>query len=359
MSSELIRRRLYAQGLDRPFSSVHDAAHALTAIQAQERPASLWALGLRTLGSRISDVEEAVASRTIVRTWLFRGTLHFTTAEDVRWLLALVAPRLISRSKGRNAQLHLDSQVFELSREIITDVLDEQGQVTRSDLMAALEKKGVSIAGQRGYHILWHLALKGTICFGPMVNREPTFVLLDEWVPSGRDVTREQALEMLAVRYFSGHGPATAQDLAWWSGLTLAEVSEGIDAAGPRLHKEMHGGITHFHVTSSPRASMEPRVLLLPAFDGYVIGYKERSALLDGERSKKELSSNGVFYPALLIDGRAQGTWRGKKVRKGISIDIKPFSPVDPSFFDPLEAAAERYGSFLGVPVSVQVKREG
>ncbi len=356
-SADIAALRLCAQGISCPSSTVHEAVSRLLAVQAQDRPSSLWAIGLRSSASKIADVERAVASGSIVRTWLMRGTLHFTAAEDLRWLLHLVAPRLIARSKRRDEQLRLDDLVYEQCREILIRAMDSQGQMTRSDIMVALERKGITTTGQRAYHILRHLALQGVICFGPMIGREPSFVLLDNWVQSSKNITREQALGELAVRYFSGHGPATAQDLVWWSGLTMAEVRKSIEAAGSRLNEETMDGITYFSGPSRSGTNGGSNAHLLPAFDEYIIGYKERSAILDRGHTKDVLSSNGIFYPALIIDGCVQGTWRGRRSKNGITVEVKPFYRLNSLDIDSLEGAASRYGAFLDVPVSINVRK--
>lgn len=358
-SANISIRRLCAQGISCPSPTVHEAVSRILAVQAQDRPSSLWAIGLRSSGSTVADVERAVASGPIVRTWLMRGTLHFTAAEDVRWLLQLVAERVISRSKRRDEELGLDDLVYRQSTDVLTKALDTNGQLTRGDIMAALEGKGITTTGQRGYHILRHLALQGTICFGPMVGKDPSFVLLDDRVPPSKSVTQKRALGELAWRYFSGHGPATVQDLVWWSGLTMAEVREGIEATGSGLNEEMHDGTTYFSGPLRSGKAEGSNVLLFPAFDEYVIGYKERSALLDGEHTKDVLSSNGIFYPALVIDGRVQGTWRGRRSRKEVTIEVQPFSRLIPSDINPVEEAVERYGAFLDVPISLSIRRSG
>ncbi len=355
-SADLVHRRLCAQGIGCPSSNAHDVVSLLTGVQAQDRPSSLWAIGLRSSGSTVADVERAVASGPIVRTWLMRGTLHFTAAEDVRWLLQLVAERVISRSKRRDEELGLDDLVYRQSTDVLTKALDTKGQLTRGEIMAALGGKGITTTGQRGYHILRHLAIQGTICFGPMVGKELSFVLLDDRVPLSKSMTRKKSLGELAWRYFSGHGPATVQDLVWWSGLTMAEVREGIEAAGSRLKEEMHDGTTYFSGPLRSGKTEGSNVLLLPAFDEYVIGYKERSALLDGEHTKDVLSSNGIFYHVLVIDGRVQGTWKARRSKNDITIEVRPFSRLTSSGIDSLEGAVIRYGSFLDMPISMNVK---
>jgi hypothetical protein len=334
-----------------PNDSPYDAVARLTAVQAQDRPSSAWAIGLRTSNYTVSGIEKAVGSRSIVRTWLMRGTLHFTAAEDVRWILDLVAPKIIAGSKRRDDGLQLDEAVYERSRDVFINALKDRGQLTRSEMMSALEETGISTAGQRGYHILWHLALKKLICFGPMVGKEQSFVLLDDWIPEARSMSREQALGELAERYFTGHGPAAIQDLVWWSGITVSEAREGVEIAGPRLVKETHGGVTYWSGRLGPNAQ-GPDAHLLPAYDEYIIGYRDRSAVLDDRHTKDVLSSNGVFYPSLVIDGRVCGTWRATKKKGSVSIDLRPFSRLGREERKAVDGAAERYGNFLGQQVT-------
>lgn len=313
----------------------------------------MWAIGLRTLGSRADDIEEAVRSRAIVRTWLMRGTLHVAAAEDLRWLLDLLAPKIIARSKRRDENLRLDEAVYGDGRAVFIDALENHGQLTRIEMMDALEKAGISTAGQRGYHILRHLALEKLICFGPMVGKEPSFVLLDDWVPPGKKMPHDRALGELALRYLAGHGPASIQDLVWWSGITASEARMGIEMARSDLEEETRDGTAYFSAPNDLKNDGAGRVHLLPGYDEYIIGYRDRSAVLDKGHTKDVLSSNGVFYPALVIDGRVNGTWRAVQSKKGVSIKARPFSRLNDDELTALDEAVERYGKFIGRSVMV------
>lgn len=323
-------------------------------MQAQDRPSAVWAIGLRS-GATAEEVEKAVASRSVVRTWLMRGTLHFAASEDIRWLLDIVAPRVIAGSKLRDEQLRLDEATYERSREVFTDALRGGGRLTRSEMMAALECVGVSTASQRGYHILWRLALEGLICFGPMAGREASFVLLDEWVPASAKLPREEALARLACRYFEGHGPAGVRDLVWWSGITVREARSAIEAAGERLVKEDRDGSVYWSSSTGRRKGRGESAHLLPAFDEYIVGYRDRSAVLDGAYQKEVLSSNGIFYPTVVIDGRARGTWRAER-KKEARIVVKAFDRLDDTEIGALDDAASRYGRFLSLPAKLSVR---
>ncbi|MDW5561843.1 MAG: winged helix DNA-binding domain-containing protein [Methanomassiliicoccus sp.] len=352
-AADLASYRLCAQGVVCNYLDPHETVAGLTAIQAQDRTSALWAIGLRSVGSTIQEVERTVEAKRIVRTWLMRGTLHFTAAEDVRWMLALVGPKIISGSKRRDAELHLDEEVYGRSREVLTRTL-EAGPLARSKVMSTLESAGISIAGQRGYHILRRLALEGLICFGPMIGKEASIVLLDEWVPRTEVMSREETLTELARRYFTGHGPATVQDLVWWAGITVTEARRALESARPQLDEAVVGGVSYW---SAPygRGGREGRAHLLPAFDEYIIGYRDRGAVLDGRHTAKVLSSNGIFYPSIVIDGQARGTWKGTRSR-GMRVEARPFSPVSGEELKLVKEAAERYARFLGQRVELSVR---
>lgn len=351
--NDLARRRLCSQGIACPSSDPKGAVARLTAVQAQERPSAAWAIGLRS-GATVEEVEKAVASGSIVRTWMMRGTLHFAASEDVRWILDLVAPKVIARNKRRREELHLDERTFERGREVLSDALKGR-RLTRGEMLAALQDAGISTAGQRGYHILWRLALEGLICFGPMKEGEASFVLLDEWVPPSETLPREEALAWLACRYFDGHGPAGVQDLVWWSGITVSEARAAIKAAGERLTEERFCGNTYWSSSSGLREGETASVHLLPAFDEYIVGYRDRSAVLDGAYTKEVLSSNGMFYPIVVIDGTVRGNWKAER-KKEVRIEVRPFDRLSEEEIDVLEEAVSRYGTFLGLPAKLSVR---
>jgi len=222
--------------------------------------------------------------------------------------------------------------------------------------MSVLENNDISTAGQRGYHILRRLALEGLICFGPMVGREPSFVLLDAVVPKAPRLERDEALALLARRYFKGHGPAGLRDLVWWSGITVSEARSAIDEAGPDLVQEVINGSTCWSVPMCQETQNGPRTHLLPAFDEYIIGYQDREAMLDAGHAKRVLSSNGIFYPTVVVDGRVRGTWRANRSKSKVTIEATPFSPLSSRDKEGLDEAAERYGKFIALPAKLIVR---
>jgi hypothetical protein len=356
-SADIAARRLHNQRIaGAGFEQAGAVVAWMGAVQAQDYLGALWAVGIRTEAAREEAIEQAIAERTIVRTWPMRGTLHFVAPADVRWMLALLTPRVIAGQRGRHRQLGLDQAIFDRSRDVLTRALEGGRQLTRDALYEELEAAGISAAGQRGIHILQRLAQDGLLCFAARRGKQQTFALLEEWVPPARTLERDEALAALAERYFTSHGPATVQDFTWWSGLTVADAMRGIELAGPRLEREIIDGGTYWS-TPGPAASpapASPTAWLLPPFDEYTVAYKDRSAVHDPGRGGL-MSSTGIFYPAIVLDGRVAGTWKRVFKKESVVITLSPFAPLKKKERQTIAVAAEQYGAFLGRPCSITV----
>src|SRR5947208_2567529 len=249
---DIARVRLRNQQIaQQDFRSPAEVIAHLGAVQAQEYAGGKWAIGLRLPNATEADIEGAIAERAIVRTWPMRGTLHFVPAGDVRWMLALMASRVVTGNAGRYRQLELDEGTFELAKDVLISALSGGNQLTRQALYRLLVGAGITLEGTgrldsgqtRGLHILAYHAQTGLICYGLHQGKQPTFALLDEWVPPARTLERDEALAELTKRYFTSHGPATAPDFAWWSGLPLRDVRTGVELAGAQTdHMAIDGG---------------------------------------------------------------------------------------------------------------------
>jgi hypothetical protein len=342
--------RLWNQQLVRPrFTTPADVVRWFGAVQAQDYRGALWAVGQRLPAATEAEVERAVASRAIVRTWPLRRTLHFVAAEDVRWMLGLLAPRAIAGSVGRYRQLELDDKAFARSGRILGRALEGGRCLTRPQAYAALTRGGVSPAGQRGIHILAHLSQHGLLCFGPRQGSQPTFVLLDDWVPGSTPWSREDALAELATRYFTSHGPATLQDFVWWSGLRVKDARAGIGGAGPRLVEETRDGRSFW---SAPVARAQkwarPAAALLPPWDEYVVAYKDREAALGHLSSTDERLRMVVGNSLIVFDGRVRGTWQRALAPSTVTVSLDFWGRASTPERRAVEAAAARFGAFLG-----------
>ncbi|MBU0622280.1 MAG: winged helix DNA-binding domain-containing protein [Gammaproteobacteria bacterium] len=345
-------RLIHQQILNTRCRQPHEVVSVLGAIQAQDYAASLWAIGARLPTSTRTDVESAVSEHRIVRTWAMRGTIHLIAAEDVRWMLPLLAPRVLSGAAGRDRQLGLDAATFSRSRKLLEKALQGGKQMPRDEVYAVLESSKISTEGQRGYHILWRLGLEGVVCFGQHEGKQPTFALLDDWVPQSRRLERDAALAELALRYFSSRGPATAQDFATWAKLSLAEARAGLESSAPELQRFTQTGETYWMSKMLAESTDSQTAFLLPAFDEYLLGYKDRNAVLAAEHAGKVVpGGNGMFLPMMVLDGRIVGIWKRTLKKTSVHIDYAPFGKLKKSNLASFDVAAQRYGAFLGLMV--------
>jgi hypothetical protein len=353
-SSDIGRLRLVNQQIvGSKFKTPDEIVRWMGAMQAQDYLGGLWAVGLRLPHPTEADIEQAIVERKIIRTWPMRGTLHFVAAEDARWMLTLMTPRIVAGAKKRREQLDIDDVLLGQSEEVFARVLQGGTQLTRKQMMAVLEQAGISTANQRGYHLLWYAAQKGLICFGPRKGKEHTFVLLDEWVLQSKRMEREEALAEIAKRYFISHGPAQIMDFVWWTGLTVADAKAAIEMSKLHLVSKIVDGKIYWMSPTLPTSKHEAEtVSFLPPFDEYLLGYRDRSAVLNLEHAQKVVpGANGMFMPTIVVNEQVVGIW--KRVIKKDKVIITPsfFEKVAGEEKHILSQAAQRYGEFLGLPV--------
>ena len=355
MDIDIIRQRLVNQRIHGDkHQKPEQVVRSLGAVQAQDYLQSLWAIGLRSKSVTVADVEQAIVDGRIVRTWPMRGTLHFVPPEDAKWMLNLSASRMLAKDGRRLKQLGLDEGIMERCKEIFHDALEGNKRLSRPEMLSLVEGAGIRTDNQRGYHILWYVAQSGLICLGPMRDKQQTFVLLDEWVPDSKNLSREESLTELARRYFAGHGPATIHDFAWWAGLTITDARAGLEATKPRLVSEELDGKEYWMKGDAPAdiAYDESSVSLLPGFDEYLIGYRDRSAVLAVEHAPDVVpGKNGVFRPIIVVGGRVVGTWRRRLKKSTIDLTLSPFTSLG-DWQERVVGVARSYGDFVGLPLS-------
>lgn len=343
--------RLAAQGIAAPnrFTSAGDVVRHLAAVQAQDFGGAKWSIGLRTLGATEADVNAAIASREIVRSWPMRGTLHFVAAEDLGWMLQLTGERTIRSAAGRHRQLGLDAAHFELARSTAEGLLSGGRVLGRTELLAAFSGVGLDVTENRGNHLLQNLSARGILVFGPLQGTSQTFTLLEEWVPDPRRRDPEEAVAEWVLRYFCGHGPATIRDFAWWSSLTLTAARRGLAAVESQLESIEVDGIEYWHSPGLEPA--DPGVHTLPGFDEYVLGYQDRSAQLEAQFATTIVpGGNGMFLPTIVVDGEIVGTWRRTLGARQVTVAPVPFVELTVSARRGVGSEVERYGRYLGRP---------
>lgn len=346
----IARLRLVTQHIARPtFDDPASVVQWLGAVQAQDYLGALWGVGLRTRRVTEASVEAAVTRGAIIRTWPMRGTLHFVSAEDVRWMLEILTPRVIAGSAGRYRQLELDEAVFARSSRVAVKALEGGRRLQRNALYALWNKSGITTGGSRGLHILGHLAQKGLLCFGPRDGKQPTFVLLEEWASAARPKARDEALGELARRYFTSHGPATIHDFSWWSGLTVADARAATELARSSLEHDNVDARTFWFGSASVARARATEAYLLPAWDEYTVAYRDRVDILDPAHARKVNAGGGVLKPVVIMNDRVVGTWQRTLGKNAVVVAPTPFRRLSAEETRAVEVAAQRYGRFLGL----------
>jgi hypothetical protein len=324
LPTEILAHRLRNQQLaGTNYTTPAEIAACLGAVQAQDYAQSKWAFGVRLPGLQDADVEQAFANRTIIRTSLLRGTLHIVAARDVRWLLTLVAPRIIASCAARYKELELDEALLSKAKTIIGKVLDGGNQLTREEISHALAQHQILATGVRLSFIIQRAAFDQIICYGTRRGNEFTFTLLDECVPAKASKPREEALAELAQRYFNSHGPASLPDFAGWSGLTLTDAKIGLEQVKSTLYASVVKGQSYWGPLAGE--TYNERLLsiyLLPAFDEYLIAYRDRSLCLDSIYTSRVLTTNGIFYPIIVVEGQVIGTWKRLVKKDKVLVEI-------------------------------------
>jgi len=343
--------RLSSLLLRRGSSSVAEIVSWFGAMQAQDVNSVLWSLGARLPGWTIDDVNAELEKREVLRTWPMRGTVHLVPSEDAHWMLELMGSRQLAGAEKRRAQLGLDQQTAERAVDLLGFALAGGKRLTRSECLATLSEGGIEVSGQRGYHLLWYASQRGVSAIAPHVGKEQTFVLLDDWVEAPRRPSREEALGLIALRYFRSHGPATRKDFAGWTGLPMGDCKVGLAVAGDALVTVDVDGIEML-MPADAEGGDPSGWLALPGFDEYLLGYKDRSLMA----SPADLAAiipggNGVFQSTLVRDGRVVATWKRVLSARGVTVTVLPLARVRAA---DLERALKPFAAFLGVPLTVK-----
>lgn len=336
----MLAERLTAQMLaGAPARDPVAVAERLLAVQGQDPRGVRLAIRSRTVGLSAADVERALSEqRTLVISWLNRGTLHLVRSEDYPWLHALTAPGMLTGNARRLAQEGVPPDDAERAVKTIEHALAEEGPLTRLQLRERIAAVGVRTEGQATVHLLGLASLRGLIVRGPMVAGQHAFVLVRDWLGETAPVDRERALAELARRYLLGHAPADERDLARWSGLPLRDVRAGLRMIASRLTRR-DDGFLDLAARKPPARLPQPR--LLGAFDPVLLGWRSREAILGTHHTV--ITVNGLFRPFALIRGRAAATWS----MPGGKVVMEPFGRLRPEDTAALAADAEDVVRFL------------
>jgi hypothetical protein len=327
------------------FTSPKDLVAWMGAMQAQDFAMSKWAVGVRLPNFTDKSIDAAMDRGDILRTHVLRPTWHLVAAGDVRWIIQLTAPHIQKIVKGRHADLELTKAVLSKSRKVLERTLRDGNFSTREELIVEFNKTGIATDNNRASHLFTSAELEGLICSGPTKRGKQTFGLLDERIPQTRPLSRDEALRSLARRYFSSHGPAALEDFDWWSGLSASDAKRALDMVKPDLSSATVDSKIYWFA----RTNVKPKdsAYLLPAYDEFIISYKDRTATITSENHKRAVSSNGIFHPTVVVNGKTIGIWKRTIMEDKVIVEIDHFAKLNPALQRLIEAAAVRYGEFL------------
>ncbi|HYG96903.1 MAG TPA: winged helix DNA-binding domain-containing protein [Solirubrobacterales bacterium] len=309
------------------------------AVQGQDPRGARLAVRARTTGLTAADVDRALSEeRSLLITWLNRGTLHLVRSEDYPWLHALTAPTHFAGCRRRLSQEGLSEDDGERAVKAVEKILADEGPLAGKDLRERLASTGVPTEGQVFIHLMFLAAARGIVVRGPMIGKEHAYVLVRDWLDESGPVDREAALAELARRYLAGHGPADDRDLARWAGLPLRDARAGLAAIASELEQREDGLVD---LAKRPRAAPLPPPRLLGAFDPLLLGWTSREEVVGPH--KMLVTMNGIFRPFALVDGRAVATWR----YAGGKVAIEPLGKLTKKAMAALEADAAEVERFL------------
>ena len=336
-----------------PLATPAEVVAWLGAVQAQDYAGATWGVGQRVPEATAATVEQAFEEGAILRTHVLRPTWHFVAPADIRWLLALTGPRVHALNAYYYRQLGLDDALLQRSHTLLANALQGGKHLTRVELAVVLQQAGIATEGPlRIGYIMMHAELDGIVCSGPRRGKQFTYALLEERVPPAPPLDREAALAALARRYLASRGPAAVPDFVWWSGLTTADAKTAFALVDSEFEQAVIDGQTYWFSPSAPPViDLSPTAYLLPNYDEYVSGYKDRSALIADENTNKfDPQANIVFSHFIVIDSRIVGTWQRTVKKNAVIIERNTFAPLPEAEARAVAAAADHYGRFLGLP---------
>jgi hypothetical protein len=349
---DLVRAlRLHHQWLTRPTARRPEeiVAH-FGAVQAQDFGMAKWALALRGAGPTDAKVSAVFDAGAILRTHVLRPTWHFVVPADIRWMLQLTGPR-VRAQLSRNDRLYgVDAALLRRSRAVITRALQGGEYLTREELQAKLARHRITLAGTALAHVMIHAELDALICSGPRRGKQSTYALLEERVPAAPPLDRDAARAELARRYFQSHGPATARDFSWWSGLTMTDARAGIAALGREFARLVWAG-SEYHFPAGAEPTRARGAWLLPNYDEFTVAYADRTLLIGpGFPAVRDPRADPIFTNVILVNGLVAGTWRRALTARAVKVSLSPLAPPTAAVRQAVARASERFCTYSGRP---------
>src|SRR5262245_34187627 len=341
---DIARQRLANQYLVTPtLADAQTVVSTLGAVQAQEYPSAKWALGLRARGLTDVQVERELAEGRIVRTHVLRPTWHFVSAADIRWMLALTGPR-VKQSMGFYFRFNeLDDALCRRATKVLVKAMEGGHHLTRADSQKVLVHEKPDLTAPQRSGVVMRAELDLVMCNGVKRGKQQTYALFDERVPSTSALQRDEAIARLTKLYFATRSPATVRDLAWWSGLTLGDAKRGIEMLGKDLERRTIGDTSYWLASDArSKATAKPNAAyLLPTYDEYFIGFKDRSAMMEVATKAGRTKTPSITQHVIALDGQVIGGWKRVETKNGLAVEVRTLTPSSEAARKGLHAAVK------------------
>jgi hypothetical protein len=335
-------------------SSPAEVVFYLGAMQSQDYASAKWPIGLRA-GCTEKEVISSINNAQIVRTWPMRGTLHYVSAKDIYWMLDLLSFRALQGVERRMDAIGIDEKYITRCKKIAEKVLKDKNCLTREEFYEELVKNKITISGPEKYHIIWRLAQDQLICFAKEKEGKSTIALLEEWIPKTTKIEKDEALYRLVTKYFKSHGPATIHDFQWWSGLTIKDARESIALAKEQFVEEVIDDAPYYFDESIKEIATKSSITILSAFDEFLPGYKNRTAMLSKIHNGKIITKNGLFSPTVIEDGKVIGKYKKIPKKDHTVLRFEPLTKFSNKQIEGIEHAVKGFEKYLNKKIEIQV----
>jgi len=356
--NEIASQRIVNQHIGKTnYSTAKEVVASMAAMQAQDFTMSLWAVGIRLPHSNQQSILQEFNNGEILRTHLLRPTWHMVSSDDISWMLKLTAPQVKTITKNRDLSLGIDETLFKKSNDLFEKALEGGKHLTVDELKSVFIEANIDTDDNRFYHFTMRAELDGVICSGAVKNKKQTYALLAERITIRKDYTKDEALSILAERYFTSHGPACLKDFVWWSGLSTGNARQALESVKHNFNSDRVDGETYwFKDIDDGKPTDNPSIHFMPAFDEIIISYRNRNAVLLPINQPKAFSSNGIFHPVIIINGHGHGTWKRTIKKDTVLIEPQLFTSLDKKHESIFLIAADEYSRFLELKTNLKVK---
>jgi len=317
----------------------------LGAVQSQDYPLGKWSIAQR-MAKRGAGVEEAVRNGAILRTHVLRPTWHFVARDDLRWMQALTAPRVLAQMRTYDRRSGIDAADIARSTKAMASAIERDGHLTRGEIATVLSHAGIETTPWLVGHLLMHAELGAVVCSGAPRGRHQTYALVDERAPNASSMTRDESLAALATRYFQSHGPATARDFQWWSGLAAGDVARAVEILGRAVERTDEGARTFIRMAARPTARMRTGTAhVIQPFDEFVVGYSESREAVDVSGAARAGGAGGaaLLTRGVICDGQIIARWSLPPARGPRAIAVKPIRRLSSAERDAVADAVARF----------------